>query len=268
MARRRVEKKSKDVSSRVLAIARALRNDALRKPEGTLIGSEEELVERYGVSRPTLRQAASLVSQEQLVYVRRGVGGGYFTRRPDSRSVAHMASIYFRARKATMQEVITAVEPIRAEICRLAARSENTDAKKRLARFVKAQRDAELGVDGVAYRAFLAALRDFGALTAELSANEPLALFQNILYDFCGHVRREDDLFAGDIERMSTYHTNMLQLGDAIVSGDEQLAMLAGGRGARLLTQWLTLDLGRGVSKPVGELSTAFLDPADDAAVA
>lgn len=91
MARKRSDKKSKDVSSRVLSIARALRNDALRKPEGSLIGSEEELVERYGVSRPTLRQAASLVAQEQLVHVRRGVGGGYFTRRPDSHSVAHMA---------------------------------------------------------------------------------------------------------------------------------------------------------------------------------
>lgn len=264
MARKRVEKKSKDVSSRVLAIARALRNDALRKPEGSLIGSEEELVERYGVSRPTLRQAASLVAQEQLVYVRRGVGGGYFTRRPDSRSVAHMASIYFRARKATMEEVITAVEPIRAEICRLAARSDNADAKKRLARFIKLQRDAELGVDTASYKAFLVALREFGGLTAELSANEPLALFQSILYDFCGHVRRDDDLFAGNIERMSLYHSNMLQLGDAIVAGDEQLAVLAGGRGARLLTQWLTQDLGRGVSKPLGELSTAFLAPGDD----
>ena len=267
MARKRSDKKSKDVSSRVLSIARALRNDALRKPEGSLIGSEEELVERYGVSRPTLRQAASLVAQEQLVHVRRGVGGGYFTRRPDSRSVAHMASIYFRAHKSTMQEVITAVEPIRAEICRLAARSDNAELKKRLSKFVKTQREAELGVDTNSYRAFLSAVREFGILTAELASNEPLALFQSILFDFCAHVRREDDLFAGNLERMAAYHNHMLQTGEAIVAGDEQLALLAGRRGARMSMEWLAQDLGRNVGKPVGELSTAFM-ASDDAAVA
>ena len=48
--------------------------------------TERELESRYGVSRPTLRQAAALVGQEQLLHVRRGVGGGYFARRPDTRA--------------------------------------------------------------------------------------------------------------------------------------------------------------------------------------
>lgn len=266
MARGRHERKKREASSRVLHIARALRDDCLKLAEGSLIGSEEELVERYQVSRPTLRQAASLVSQEQLLYVRRGVGGGYFTRRPDSRSVAHTASIYFRARGTAMHEIITAVEPIRAEISRLAARSRDVEVRGQLAQFVTIRRDAVLDITPEAYRNYLGALREFGGLTARLAGNEPLSLFQSILYEFCANVRREDDIFAGDLERMTTYHGYMLQLGEAILARDEELAVLIGGRGAKLLTQWLMEDLGKGATNPLGEFSSAFLDLARPAA--
>ena len=49
---------------------RRLRKQALETPPGELIGSETELLGVYEVSRPTLRQAAALLSQEQLIMVR------------------------------------------------------------------------------------------------------------------------------------------------------------------------------------------------------
>ncbi|MGJ3627919.1 GntR family transcriptional regulator [Sphingomonas sp. MMS24-JH45] len=61
-------------------VADELRRLALTSEEGTLLGSEEALMTRLGVSRPTLRQAAGLVAQDQLITIKRGVNGGYSPR--------------------------------------------------------------------------------------------------------------------------------------------------------------------------------------------
>lgn len=55
---------------------------ALATPEGERLGSEDELVEKLGVARVTIRQAARLLEREGLVKVRRGLNGGYFATRP------------------------------------------------------------------------------------------------------------------------------------------------------------------------------------------
>src|SRR5437899_1878308 len=102
-------------SSAVRRVARALRTEVLKCEDGQLIGSEEDLVERYKVSRPTLRQAVALVAEEQLLTVKRGVGGGYFARRPDAKAVVHMTAIYLHSRSAKVEEIIRALEPIRIE---------------------------------------------------------------------------------------------------------------------------------------------------------
>lgn len=55
-----------------------MRKDVLRlAADGAAPRSEDELLERYGVSRPTLRQAARILEHEQLIDVRRGVNGGF-----------------------------------------------------------------------------------------------------------------------------------------------------------------------------------------------
>ena len=46
--------------------------------EGDSIGREPELVERFGVSRPSLREALRILEAEGLVTVVRGVLGGVF----------------------------------------------------------------------------------------------------------------------------------------------------------------------------------------------
>src|SRR3954470_1034014 len=98
--------------SAVQRAAAKLRARAMGMEEGTLLGSEEELMTALEVSRPTLRQAAALVAQERLISIRRGVNGGYFAALPDSMTVARMAAIYLQSRHARLSEVIEAVEPI------------------------------------------------------------------------------------------------------------------------------------------------------------
>jgi len=85
-------------ASAVNQVAERIREDVFQLPDGALLGSEEDLILRYNVSPPTLRQAAGLIIQEQLLLARRGVGGGFFVRRPDADVVTHIASQYLRSR--------------------------------------------------------------------------------------------------------------------------------------------------------------------------
>src|SRR3546814_4941537 len=87
------------VPSAALEAASILREEILRdiKDDEWLLGSEDEVMRSLEVSRPTLRQALRLLEQEQLVSVRRGVGGGLFARRPTEEGVTHTASVYLRA---------------------------------------------------------------------------------------------------------------------------------------------------------------------------
>src|SRR4051812_20186529 len=97
-------------SSLVRKTAHQLRVLVSRSQPGDLVGFEDDLLKLIGVSRPTLRQAAALVAQEQLLTVRRGSGGGYFARIPTSKAVAHTAAIYLQAHKTELREIIQAME--------------------------------------------------------------------------------------------------------------------------------------------------------------
>src|SRR2546422_3655014 len=84
------------VTTAVDATVHVLRDEILDRPDGDWLGSEDHLLERLGISRPTLRQAARVLEAEELLVVKRGLNGGLFARRPSTDAVARIASIYLR----------------------------------------------------------------------------------------------------------------------------------------------------------------------------
>src|SRR5262245_15204814 len=56
-------------------------------PVGRVLGSEPELMERYGVSRAVFREAVRLVEHHQVATMRRGRSGGLVVRAPDATAV-------------------------------------------------------------------------------------------------------------------------------------------------------------------------------------
>lgn len=214
--------------STVRAVADALRLDVIDRAHGDLVGSEDDLIERYGVSRPTLRQAAALISQEQLLEVRRGVGGGYFACRPNSRAVAHVAAVYLRSRRTRLVEILQAVQPIRVELAKLAARSRNQEARQRLRQFL--EHEQRVDEAQIRYKDFVRAEREFGRLLGELSGNHVIALFFEILYDFSSMLRGTDDLYHDHPERVIETRSKRNRLAAAILEGDEEIAVVAAKR--------------------------------------
>jgi DNA-binding FadR family transcriptional regulator len=63
-------------------------------PIGTVLGSESELRERYGVSRSILREAVRLTEHHQVTRMRRGPGGGLVVVAPDASPAMHALVIY------------------------------------------------------------------------------------------------------------------------------------------------------------------------------
>jgi len=87
--------------------------------EGDSLGREPELVERFGVSRPSLREALRILEAEGLISVVRGVYGGVVVHEPDQRMTARTASLVLRARNVSLADVFEA----RAELELLAVKA-------------------------------------------------------------------------------------------------------------------------------------------------
>jgi GntR family transcriptional repressor for pyruvate dehydrogenase complex len=76
--------------------------------EGDSLGHEPDLVERFGVSRPSLREALRILEAEGLVTVVRGVRGGVVVHEPDGRMTARPAALVLQARNVPLADVFEA----------------------------------------------------------------------------------------------------------------------------------------------------------------
>ena len=192
--------------------------------EGAFLGSEDELLALLGVSRPTFRQAAKLIQQEQLLTIKRGVGGGFFVRRPSADAVTHMTAVYLQSRKATLQDAIQASLPLFEEGARLAARRRDPAVCARFSHFLKREEHTiETAPDD--FRAFLRSEREFGIIFASASGNPLLELYLLVLYEFSATLHRQS-LFYKQPKRLAAYRALRDKLAMAILDGDEEVALV------------------------------------------
>jgi GntR family transcriptional regulator, transcriptional repressor for pyruvate dehydrogenase complex len=146
------------------------------------LGSEQELLGLLGVSQPTLRQAVRMLEHEQLITVRRGVGGGLFSRRPTEQGVTQTASVFLRAQGTTYGDLNDTVSTMVTECARLAALNPDAAQRERPLRFY----DEHLpdGLDEhVTGAEFVVLAGRFDILLAELTGNPTLELFVTMLMD-------------------------------------------------------------------------------------
>jgi DNA-binding FadR family transcriptional regulator len=86
---------------------------------GDYLLAERLLVERFDVSRPTLREALRVLESEGLVEIRRGVRGGAVVREPAIEDLARHFGVFLQLRDVTYEDtfiVRTIVEPAAARL--------------------------------------------------------------------------------------------------------------------------------------------------------
>ena len=91
-------------------IATHLRRQIVRgelKP-GETLPAESQLMEQYGVSRPTLREAFRILEAETLISVRRGSRGGARVVAPDASVAARYVGLLLQMQGATINDVYEA----------------------------------------------------------------------------------------------------------------------------------------------------------------
>lgn len=181
------------------------------------LGTEDQLLESLGVSRPTFRQAARLLQHEQLLRVKRGLHGGCFARAPSPSVVSRLASIYLHFQSATLDDVSDAMSPLTRQAARLAALNPDAAARGRLVEMVEAQAGARLDA-----RDELRTRLAFESLLAEVSGNALLALMMKLGMDLARHPRIGN--VAVTPGQSAVYHAFHEQLALAVRDGDPDLA--------------------------------------------
>ena len=87
--------------------------------EGSALAPERELIERFGVSRPTLREAIRILESEGLVNIQRGARGGAIVQIPTVRTATRYVSLVLQANGTTLidiHRVHRLIEPTAARV--------------------------------------------------------------------------------------------------------------------------------------------------------
>lgn len=84
-------------------LARRIENEivAAQWPLGTVLGTETELTERYGVGRSVLRETARVLESHGVARRRPGPGGGLIVTRPEGRAILDAARLFLDFRAVT-----------------------------------------------------------------------------------------------------------------------------------------------------------------------
>ena len=145
--------------------------------EGASLGKEPDLIERFGVSRPSLREALRILEAEGLISVLRGVQGGVVVHQPDQRQTARTAALVLQARNVSLADVFEARTIIEPSAVRLIAASRG---RGRSAKALRALIEAEEAAidDPIAFGAANAA---FHVELVSMAGNQTLTIVAEML---------------------------------------------------------------------------------------
>jgi DNA-binding FadR family transcriptional regulator len=160
-------------------VAADLRRQVVRGQllEGAALPPEADLMEHFGVSRPTLREAFRILESERLISVRRGARGGARVHMPDITVAAQFAGLLLQVRGATLADVYNARLLIEPPLAGMLAQR-RPEREMLLLRGVLAAEEADLGRNPEAMAVHFAR---FHQLIVEGAGNITLAVVAGML---------------------------------------------------------------------------------------
>lgn len=181
-------------------------------PVGELLGSERELIERYGVSRSILREAVRILESRDLVRMRKGPGGGLLVSEPKADIVSNDVALYLQSRGVAPQSVFAARTSLELTCVQLAA-SDIDEEGIELLRSILSDEQSQGSTEIHTQR--------FHTAVAELSGNPVLFLLVEVLAQAIRDRVPARFVEGEDVESVRYAHE---RISEAIIVGDAGLA--------------------------------------------
>ncbi|MEE2852022.1 MAG: FCD domain-containing protein [Actinomycetota bacterium] len=216
-------------------LARDIEADIVRRgwAVGESLGSEQDLQQRFGVSRSVLREAVRLVEHHQVARMRRGPNGGLYVCEPDAGPATRAVVIYLEYLGTTLGDLLNArlvLEPLAAS---LAAERIDEAGIARLRAVLHAEEQ---------WRPGLPAPRDeFHIALAEQSKNPVLQLFIDVLMRLTTRyaLASRTDSETEALEAVDHLHAHHSAIVAAVTAGDAARAKTLSERHVEAVTGWL-----------------------------
>lgn len=148
-------------------------------PDGAELPREAELLEEFGVSRPSLREALRILETEGLLRIRRGKIGGGVVQRPTAQSTAYHLGLTLQSRGATLRDLAAARVVLEPECAGFAA-GQDARSRKRLVEHLNALIDENEAFVSQSYE-FTEKALEFHAAIVEHCGNTTVALLAGSL---------------------------------------------------------------------------------------
>ncbi|MBI5087964.1 MAG: FadR family transcriptional regulator [Actinobacteria bacterium] len=190
-------------------------------PVGEVLGSEAELIERYGVSRAVFREAIRIVDHHGVAEMRRGPGGGLVVVAPKADAAVRTLSLNLEYLDLTPEQINEARLAIELSCVRATIENLDDDGRRRLEEFVASELDEIMAGRNADRASDEFVTNDFHLLLADLTANPAMRLFVDILSRVTSrHSERAPSLEAAarDVHRAHS------RIAEAILAGDVESA--------------------------------------------
>jgi DNA-binding FadR family transcriptional regulator len=192
-----------------------------RLQAGQRLPAERELVEMFGTSRGTLREALRVLEQKGLIEIRLGVGGGAVVKDANADAIRDNLGLLIRSRAVSLKHLIEFREDVEGTVTGLAARrarGEDVAGLKTLLERAACHREAGLE----AWDAFVRVDEQMHMTLARIARNPLYAFILQTIHDNI-HRYYERFLDAGRDE-LAENHQDLCDIVDAVEAGDAERA--------------------------------------------
>jgi len=231
-------------------VANQLRRDIVRKTiePGSALPSEAQLMEDFGVSRPTLREAIRILESEALVSVTRGSRGGARVHPPNIAVASRYAGQLLQMRDTTLEDVHAARLILEPPAARMVAERADPAAVEALNSVIEEELEA---LDDP--HAFAQASTRFHEVLVELSGNQTLAVLVGMLHEII-EMHAESSLEKSLDEGRSKKFK-------AVRSAQKLVALIEAGEAEKAEAHWHAHveNAGRSILKSVGRKAVVDL---------
>jgi GntR family transcriptional repressor for pyruvate dehydrogenase complex len=198
-------------------VAAQLRSQIVRGEleEGDALPPEHELMQRFGVSRPTLREAFRVLEGEALLSIQRGARGGARIHTPDGDAAARYAGLALQFRGATVADVYDARTALDLAALRMILDRGKPPDLRALHENVTAMEAAAEPLEIITLH------DDFHRLLVQIGGNQTLTIFEEMIHHIIEphgqyEVAQHDELeVRADAIGGARTHARLLELIDA-----------------------------------------------------